>query len=164
MMRFVPQGRHRQTTLMLLPITVLAAVLGLYPIGQGIYLGFTNYRIGGVFGTVPLRYLGFANFEKIFADSDFTRGLLLIAIVGTIVIVVTYCLGYLQALVLSQKLPLRRVFRPPRLLPVAPPPPVGGCQVEEFLLPHPRAGKGLPLFLPLPAHAAVPPPCPTPSA
>src|SRR2546430_13638007 len=100
MMRFVPQGRHRQTTLMLLPITVLAAVLGLYPIGQGIYLGFTNYRIGGGFGTVPLRYLGLANSENIFADSDFTRRLLLVAIICKVAQLDPYRPGDVHALVL----------------------------------------------------------------
>lgn len=126
MLRLIPQGRHGQTMLMLLPITVLAVGLGLYPIGQGIYLGFTNYRIGGIFGIVPLHFLGFANFQHIFADPDFANGLLLITIIGLIVVAVTYGMGYLLALLLSRTFPLRRVFRTLVLLPMAIPPLVGG--------------------------------------
>ncbi len=126
MMRLVSPGRHGQSTLMLLPITILAVGLGLYPIGQGIYLGFTNYRIGGIFGIVPLRFLGFANFQHLFADPDFTNGLLLIVTIGAIVVAVTYVMGYLLALLLNQRFPLRRVFRTLVLLPMAIPPLVGG--------------------------------------
>jgi multiple sugar transport system permease protein len=100
--------------------------LGLYPIGQGIYLGLTNYRVGGVFGIVPVRFLGAGNFQHIFADADFTNGLVLITIIGTLVVVITYVLGYLQALLLSQRFPLRRLFRTLVLLPMAIPPLVGG--------------------------------------
>jgi ABC-type sugar transport system permease subunit len=57
MMRIVPRGQ-RQATILLVPITLLATGLSLYPIGQSIYVGFTNYRIGGTFGNVPLRWLG----------------------------------------------------------------------------------------------------------
>jgi multiple sugar transport system permease protein len=121
-----------QPLLMLLPITLLALVLGLYPIGQGIYLGLTNYRIGGTFGIVPLRFLGLTNFYNILHDSDFTNGVRLICTIGGIVVGFTYTFGYLLALLLNRPFPLRRLFRIIVLMPMAIPPLVGG-QVWRYL-------------------------------
>ncbi len=161
MMRLVSPGRHGQSTLMLLPITILAVGLGLYPIGQGIYLGFTNYRIGGIFGIVPLRFLGFANFQHLFADPDFTNGLLLIVTIGAIVVAVTYVMGYLLALLLNQKFPLRRVFRTLVLLPMAIPPLVGGYMWRYLYDPSLGAVHGLLLWLHLETAPAYLPLDPT---
>lgn len=132
MYRLAPDRRSRQVLLMLLPITLLALGLGLYPIGQSIYLGFTNYRIGGVFGTIPIRFLGLTNFRHILADPDFTSGLTTIAWVGGLVVLITYTMAYLLALLLGRTFPLRRVFRTLVLLPMAIPPLVGG-QVWRYL-------------------------------
>lgn len=158
MMHVIPRGRQRQAIALLLPVTLLAAGLSLYPIAQSIYLGFTNYRIGGVFGDVPLRFLGLSNFEHIWDDSDFTGGLLRIAVVGTLVVVITYLLGYLLALLLNRAIPLRRLLRTIVLLPMAIPPLVGG-QVWKYLY-DPSTGavnalllalhlEGAPQYLPL---------------
>jgi ABC-type sugar transport system permease subunit len=128
----VPDRRHRQLMVMLLPVTILALGLGLYPILQSLYLGLTNYRIGGVFGTTPLRFLGVTNFEHILNDPDFISGLTTIAWVGGLVVVITYAMAYLLALLLGRAFPLRRVFRTIVLLPMAIPPLVGG-QVWRYM-------------------------------
>ncbi len=132
MMRIVSHRRRRQPIALLVPVTLVAAVLSLYPIAQSIYLGFTNYRIGGTFGEVPLRFLGLTNLQRIADDSDFTSGLIRIAIVGALVVAMTYVLGYLLALLLNRPIPLRRVLRAVVLLPMAIPPLVGG-QVWKYL-------------------------------
>lgn len=132
MIRLMPTRKNRQAIAMLLPITIIAVGLGLYPILQGIYLGFTNYRIGGVFGSIPLRMTGLTNVMRIFGDSDFTGGLTTIAWVGALVVLITYTLGYLLALLLTRAFPLRRLFRTIVLLPMAIPPLVGG-QVWRYM-------------------------------
>lgn len=132
MRRLMPARRSRQSLAMLLPITIVALGLGLYPILQSLYLGFTNYRIGGVFGTTPLRFLGTTNFAHILNDPDFTSGLTTIAWVGGLVVLITYTMAYLLALLLGRTFPLRRVFRTIVLLPMAIPPLVGG-QIWRYM-------------------------------
>jgi multiple sugar transport system permease protein len=130
-LRSIPR-RQRPAIVLLIPVTVLAVALSLYPIGDSIYLGFTNYRIGGTFGLVPLRFLGLTNFELIWQDSDFTSGLGTILAVGALVVSITYILGYLLALLLNRRIPFRRLLRTIVLLPMAIPPLVGG-QVWKYL-------------------------------
>ncbi len=153
MLRVIPRGRQRQAILLVVPITLLAAGLSLYPIGESIYMGLTNYRIGGTFGNVPLRFMGSSNFERIWEDSDFTDGLRRIMLVGAFVVAITYVLGYLLALLLNRRIPLRRVLRTVVLLPMAIPPLVGG-QIWRYLYdPSSGAMNGLLLRLHLESSA-----------
>lgn len=147
MLQVIPRGRQRQAMVLLIPVTLLAAGLSLYPIAQSIYMGFTNYRIGGTFGNVPLRFLGSGNFERIWADSDFTDGLTRITLVGTLVVAITYVLGYLLALLLNRRIPFRRVLRTVVLLPMAIPPLVGGLVWKYLYDPSSGAVNGLLLRL-----------------
>ena len=132
MRRLMPARRNRQSLLMLLPITLVALGIGVYPIFQTLWLGFTNYRIGGVYGITPLRFLGDTNFVHILDDPDFTSGVTTIAWVGVLVVVITYTMAYLLALLLGRAFPLRRLFRTIVLLPMAIPPLVGG-QVWRYM-------------------------------
>jgi ABC-type sugar transport system permease subunit len=153
MLRVIPRGRQRQAIPLLIPVTLLAAGLSLYPIAQSIYIGLTNYRIGGTFGNVPLRFLGTGNFQRIWADSDFTDGLTRILLVGALVVAITYVLGYLLALLLNRDMPFRRLLRTIVLLPMAIPALVGG-QVWKYLYdPSSGAVNGLLLQLHLESSA-----------
>jgi multiple sugar transport system permease protein len=117
---------------MLVPVLVLAVALGVYPIARGIWLGFTNERVGGTFGIVETRFVGLDNFINVFDDPAFVDGLVLILVIATAVVVATYTLAYLQALLLNQEFPLRRVVRTIALLPMAIAPVVVG-QVFRYL-------------------------------
>ena len=52
------RSRSAASTLMLVPVLVVALVLGGYPIASGIWIGFTNERVGGVFGIVKTHLVG----------------------------------------------------------------------------------------------------------
>jgi len=117
---------------MLLPALLIVVGLGLYPIGQGIYLGVTNYRVGGTFGLAQIRIVGLSNFQRLFADEQFTSGLVLIIEVGLLVVGATYCLAYLQAVLLNRPFRFRRVVRTIVLLPIAIPPLIAG-EVWRYL-------------------------------
>jgi len=117
---------------MLLPALVVVVGLGLYPIGQSIYLGLTNYRVGGSFGLAPIRFVGLLNFQRLLEDEQFRAGLLLIVGVAFVVVFVTYFLAYLLAALLNQRFPLRRVVRTIVLLPIAMPPLIAG-EVWRYL-------------------------------
>jgi multiple sugar transport system permease protein len=106
---------------MLLPVTVVALVFGGYPIITGIWVGFTNERVGGVFGIVKTKLIGFANFSSILKDPAFRGGLVLILEIAGAVVLVTYVLAYLQAALLNTDFPFRRVVRTVALLPMAVP-------------------------------------------
>jgi multiple sugar transport system permease protein len=106
---------------MLLPVTIVAVVLGGYPIVTGIWVGFTNERVGGVFGIVKTRFIGFTNFRSIIDDPLFRGGAVLILEIAGAVVAITYVLAYLQASLLNMDFPLRRVVRTIALLPMAVP-------------------------------------------
>ena len=106
---------------MLLPVTIVAVVLGGYPIVTGIWVGFTNERVGGVFGIVKTRFIGFTNFRSIIDDPLFRGGAVLILEIAGAVVGITYVLAYLQASLLNMDFPLRRVVRTIALLPMAVP-------------------------------------------
>ena len=111
---------------MLLPIAVLAAVLGAYPIARGIYVGFTNERVGGIFGAAKTRFIGVQNYRTLFTDETFVDGLQVIVVLSLIIVAVTYVLAYVQALILTQNFPFRRVVRTISMLPLAVAPVVVG--------------------------------------
>jgi ABC-type sugar transport system permease subunit len=97
--------------------------------------------------------LGTGNFERIWADSDFTDGLTRILLVGALVVAITYVLGYLLALLLNRDMPFRRLLRTIVLLPMAIPALVGG-QVWKYLYdPSSGAVNGLLLQLHLESSA-----------
>ncbi|WDZ83783.1 carbohydrate ABC transporter permease [Micromonospora cathayae] len=125
-------GVRRGALAMLIPVVLLALVLGVYPIGRGIWLGFTNERTGGVYGVARTRFVGLDNFVSIFGDAAFVQGLTLMLVIAAVVVVTTYTLAYLQAMLLNQEFPFRRVVRTIVLLPMAVAPVVVG-QVFRYL-------------------------------
>jgi multiple sugar transport system permease protein len=106
---------------MLLPVTIVAVLLGGYPIATGIWVGFTNERVGGVFGIVKTKFIGFTNFRTIIEDPLFRSGAVLILEIAGAVVAITYVLAYLQASLLNMDFRLRRVVRTIALLPMAVP-------------------------------------------
>lgn len=124
--------RGREGTRLLIPIAVLAVGLGIYPIARGIYTGFTNERVGGVFGVASTKFTGLQNYQTLLSDSAFTSGLGTVLLLGLAVVGATYVLAYLQAIVLNQSFPGRWLVRTISLLPLAVAPVVVG-QMYRFL-------------------------------
>lgn len=98
----------------LAPTVIPLLVLNLYPLLRGIYLAFTDYDMYKKDAT----FKGVVNFVELFTDDTLFWGALknnLIWAVG--IVAVTYVLGFLTALALNQKLPLRALFRGVALIP-----------------------------------------------
>lgn len=143
--RGAPKGRG--LTRLLIPITALAVVLGVYPIVRGVYTGFTNERVGGVFGAATTKFTGLQNYQTLWSDKAFVSGLEVVLLLGLTVVGATYVLAYLQAVVLNQSFPGRRVVRAISMLPLAVAPVVVGQMYGYLYDPSVGAVNGLLLGL-----------------
>ncbi|RLP71564.1 sugar ABC transporter permease [Xanthobacter tagetidis] len=106
------QGRHVLGLLFMLPAAAFLLFFLTYPLGLGVWLGFTDTRIGrtGVF-------IGIENYQSLFEDSLFwlvVFNTLLYTIAASIL---KFALGLWLALLLNQHLPFKAFFRAVVLLP-----------------------------------------------
>lgn len=116
--KFILKEKNKNTRFgiaMIIPAFTAMIILLLYPLVQGIYYAFTNYRFNrpGQFDFVFLN-----NFVKLLtSDSKFYEsfGFTLIYSVG--VVLISYVIGFAIAMLLNQKIPGRGVFRALILLP-----------------------------------------------
>lgn len=100
---------------MIIPALALMTVLLLYPLIQGIFYAFTNYRFNRP-GQRDFVFLD--NFVKLItSDSKFYEsfGFTLMYSIG--VVVISYIIGFAIAMLLNQKVPGRGIFRALILLP-----------------------------------------------
>lgn len=102
---------------LLLPISVLILTLSLYPILRGIYLGFTNYRIGR-----SAIFTGFDNYIYLSGSGYFWSSLGRQAFITFGSMVMTYIIGITLALILNSDIPFKRFFRILAIVPWAVPP------------------------------------------
>ncbi|MFH1558213.1 MAG: sugar ABC transporter permease [Pseudomonadota bacterium] len=108
----IGQGRHVLGLIYLLPAAVFLIFFLTYPLGLGVWLGFTDTRIGrdGVF-------IGLENYESLWGDSIFWLSVFntLIYTVGASIL--KFALGLWLALLLNENLPFKSFFRAIVLLP-----------------------------------------------
>jgi multiple sugar transport system permease protein len=98
--------------LFLLPAAALLLLFLTYPLGLGVWLGFTDERVGR-----PGIYIGLENYEFLWNDSVFW-----LAVFNTLLYTVTasflkFVLGLWLALLLNEKLPFKAFLRAIVLLP-----------------------------------------------
>jgi multiple sugar transport system permease protein len=116
-----PAMRHRQSLLQskafigflfMLPAAAFLLVFLTYPLGLGVWLGFTDTRIGraGVF-------IGLENYEMLWADSLFWLVVFNTILYTVVASVVKFALGLWLALLLNEHLPFKAFFRAIVLLP-----------------------------------------------
>src|SRR2546427_9681474 len=86
---------------LMLPAATLLLVFLTYPLGLGLWLGFTDARIGR-----PGHWIGFENFESLFGDSLARLSLFNTLFYTVIASVVKFALGLWLALLLHRHLPL----------------------------------------------------------
>jgi multiple sugar transport system permease protein len=104
--------RHLLGALFLIPAAAFLLLFLTYPLGLGVYLGFTDAKIGSA-GT----WIGLENFVSIWGD-DVVRLALFNTLFYTLVAsLIKYALGLWLALLLNQRLPLQSVVRAVVLLP-----------------------------------------------
>ncbi|WP_448954745.1 carbohydrate ABC transporter permease [Labrys neptuniae] len=96
----------------MLPAAVFLICLLAYPLGLGVWLGFTDTKIGreGVF-------IGLENYEFLWADSVFWLSVFNTIVYTVAASVLKFGLGLWLALLLNQHLPFKSLFRAIVLLP-----------------------------------------------
>jgi multiple sugar transport system permease protein len=116
-----PALRHRQSLLQskgfvgllfMLPAAAFLLVFLTYPLGLGVWLGFTDTRIGRA-GT----FIGLENYEMLWADSLFWLVVFNTVLYTVVASVVKFGLGLWLALLLNEHLPFKAFIRAIVLLP-----------------------------------------------
>ena len=98
--------------LFMLPTAVLLLLFLTYPLGLGVWLGFTDARIGR-----PGQWIGLENFQSLFDDSLARLSLFNTLFYTVIASVVKFALGLWLALLLNRRLPGKAFLRAVVLLP-----------------------------------------------
>ena len=96
----------------MLPAAVLLLLFLTYPLGLGLWLGFTDARIGR-----PGHWIGAENFESLFGDSLARLSLFNTLFYTIIASIVKFGLGLWLALLLNRNLPFKAFIRAIVLLP-----------------------------------------------
>src|SRR5437588_1050622 len=96
----------------MLPAAALLLVFLTYPLGLGLWLGFTDARIGR-----PGHWIGIDNFESLFGDSLARLSLFNTLFYTIIASIVKFGLGLWLALLLNRHLPFKAFIRAIVLLP-----------------------------------------------
>jgi multiple sugar transport system permease protein len=96
----------------MLPAAVFLICLLAYPLGLGVWLGFTDTKIGreGIF-------VGLENYEFLWADSVFWLSVFNTVVYTVVASILKFGLGLWLALLLNQHLPFKSLFRAIVLLP-----------------------------------------------
>ncbi|MCB1380664.1 MAG: sugar ABC transporter permease [Alphaproteobacteria bacterium] len=98
--------------LFMLPAAVFLLGFLTYPLGLGVWLGFTDTRIGR-----PGIFIGIENYEFLFDDSVFWLSVFNTLLYTAVASVLKFVLGLWLALILNEKLPFKSFFRAIVLLP-----------------------------------------------
>ncbi|MBL8576651.1 MAG: sugar ABC transporter permease [Mesorhizobium sp.] len=96
----------------MLPAAALLLVFLTYPLGLGVWLGFTDARIGR-----PGIFIGLENYEYLWDDSVFWLSVFNTLLYTTVASILKFVLGLWLALILNENLPLKSFFRAIVLLP-----------------------------------------------
>jgi multiple sugar transport system permease protein len=96
----------------MLPAAVLLLVFLTYPLGLGVWLGFTDTRIGR-----PGIYIGLENYEYLWEDGVFWLSVFNTLLYTITASILKFGLGLWLALILNENLPLKSFFRAIVLLP-----------------------------------------------
>ncbi|MEY4548377.1 MAG: hypothetical protein RL685_4572 [Pseudomonadota bacterium] len=105
-------GRHTLGWVLLLPSATLLLGLLAYPLGLGVWLGFTDAKIGR-----PGEWIGLENFEYLITDSVVLLALFNTLFYTLLASALKFGLGLWLALLLNRRLPFQSFFRAVVLLP-----------------------------------------------
>lgn len=116
------KGRDaRGQVVLLLPVLALVGLFSLLPLLRGMYLGFTDYRLGD-----PISFNGLANYAQLFHDEYFWHSFR-VGIAWTLVVTaLQVLLGLGLALLLNAKIRFTSFYAVVMLIPWATPPIIRG--------------------------------------
>ncbi len=105
-------NRHFLGLLFMLPAAVLLLLFLTYPLGLGVWLGFTDAKIGR-----PGEWIGIENYEYLVTDSVFRLSVWNTFLYTVIASVIKFALGLWLALLLNEHIPFKAFVRAIVLLP-----------------------------------------------
>lgn len=111
-MRNLLTGRHALGWVLLLPSATLLLGLLAYPLGLGVWLGFTDAKIGS-----SGEWIGLENFEYLITDDVVLLALFNTLFYTLLASALKFGLGLWLALLLNRRLPFQSFFRAVVLLP-----------------------------------------------
>jgi len=97
----------RKGQLLIAPALLIMAIFTLYPLADGIRTAFTDQHLL----KETMKYVGWANFQRIFADEIFWVSLYHSVILTVSVVLLQLVLGLVLAWAMKQKLPGIRLFK-----------------------------------------------------
>jgi multiple sugar transport system permease protein len=106
------ENRNVLGALFLLPAAAILLVFLTYPLGLGVWLGFTDTQIGR-----PGIFIGLENYEYLWSDSVFWLSVFNTVLYTVAASVLKFALGLWLALILNERLPFKAFFRAIVLLP-----------------------------------------------
>jgi multiple sugar transport system permease protein len=115
------RGRAGGQLKLLLPALIPVILLSLIPLFRGIYLGFTDYRLGD-----PIRFNGLENYARMMRDVYFWKSFQVGFIWTIIVTAGQVLLGMGLALLLNRKIRFTSIYSALMLIPWAMPPIIRG--------------------------------------
>ena len=116
---------------LLLPVIVLVTVFSILPLLRGIYLGFTDYRLGD-----PISFNGIENYIQLFNDEYFWNSFKIGMIWTIVVTALQVGLGLGLALLLNNKIKFASFYTVLILLPWATPPIIRGILWRQMYEPN----------------------------
>jgi multiple sugar transport system permease protein len=116
---------------LLLPVIILVTVFSILPLLRGIYLGFTDYRLGD-----PISFNGIENYIQLFNDEYFWNSFKIGMIWTIVVTALQVGLGLGLALLLNNKIRLASLYTVLILLPWATPPIIRGILWRQMYEPN----------------------------
>jgi multiple sugar transport system permease protein len=106
------QSRGLMGLLFMLPAAAFLLVFLTYPLGLGVWLGFTDTRIGRAG-----QFIGLDNYEMLWTDSIFWLSVYNTILYTVMASIFKFALGLWLALILNERLPFKSFFRAVLLLP-----------------------------------------------
>ena len=98
--------------LFMLPAAAFLILFLVYPLGLGIWLSFTDAKIG-----TPGKFVGLENYEWIVGDSKFQTAVFFTIFYTLIASIIKFAVGLYLAILLNEKLPFKALIRAFVLIP-----------------------------------------------
>jgi len=98
--------------LFMLPATAFLVLFLVYPLGLGIWLSFTDTKIG-----TPGQFVGLENYEWIVGDSKFQTAVFFTIFYTVVASIIKFAVGLYLAILLNEKLPMKAIIRAVVLIP-----------------------------------------------
>jgi len=112
MLKDLGSNRNFLGLLFMLPAAAFLLLFLVYPLGLGIWLSFTDTKIG-----TPGEFVGLENYEWIVGDSKFQTAVFFTIFYTVVASVIKFALGLYLALLLNEKLPFKAIIRAAVLIP-----------------------------------------------